>query len=240
MIVLSCGIPKSGSTLLMVYARELIALEYGERGQNTFQNWVKDGPVGGVEAYPNETWCTHIEELNNIANLYGPFVLKTHKPYYELENLIRNYNLKVICSIRDPRDIVLSAIDHGFRSRAMNSSVFAECLDLDVTISHVKNWCEMAMHWIQTTGVEVFRYENLVQFPEDEVYRIANYLGVTNPSLAAKKVVMDERMNRQPTKNQFNKGLAHRYSVEMIQTELIIVENTLKKYIQGFGYALLT
>lgn len=238
MFVLSAGIPKSGSTLLMVYARDLLSMEYGNIGQMSFQNWVKNGPVGGIEAYPWENWVDYFQEINQIANCDGPFVLKTHKSFLELEEIIRTKNVKTIYSIRDPRDIVLSAIDHGIRSRANQETVFADCYDLESTISHVSDWCEQAIQWIKAEKVEIFRYEELVQNSVIQAIRLANYLGVSKSSNSALQVVKNERTSRQPTKNQFNKGKIHRFSVEMSDEEIQKTEMKLKKYIQSFGYPL--
>ena len=222
----------------MVYARDLLSLEFGKSGQNNFENWVKNGPVGGIEAFPWENWVDYFQELEQLAKLSGPFVLKTHKPFSELEKFLCNPNVKIIYSIRDPRDIVLSALDHGRRSRAMNDSVFTDCYDLETTISIVSNWCELAMPWINANGVEIFRYENLVQYPDIQVIRLANYLGISRSSESAQKVVIEERTSRQPIKNQFNKGMTERFSSEMADEDICRTENMLKKHIHAFGYSI--
>jgi len=236
MIIISAGIPKSGSTLLMYYTQLLIKGAFGNNGQIAFEKWVQDGPVGGIEAFPWESWTDHLDTLETISIESGPFVLKTHKEFPELSKLIANEIYKIIFSFRDPRDIILSAIDHGNRSLLNNETYFTECTNIKSTALVVEGWCKSALPFLDSDKVLKIHYEQLVLNPEHQLERLGNYLGLSDAQFLARKAVMGERMTRQPNRNQFNKGQALRYINEMSAEDQIFSKTILGKYIDKFNY----
>jgi hypothetical protein len=238
MFVVSGGMQKSGSTLLHVYAMDLICRQHGSTGQRAFETWVREGPVGGSGSFPWKGWVDHVADLETLAATHGPFVLKTHLPFTEIRQKLAGREIRAIFSYRDPRDAVLSALDHGARSRAAGDWPYAGCVDLAATLPVVREWCEAAVTWLDAPGVLRFRYEDLIEKTIEQVQRLAEFLGVSDPRSAAEAAVQEERSQRAPGKNQFNTGLAHRWLTEMTPDEVDLCEKVLGGYITAMGYTL--
>ena len=239
MFVISNGMPKSGSTLLMRYTRYLLINEFGNKGQEALLHWIKNGPVGGVGVFPWEGWENHINELEKISSQMAPFVLKTHIPLESLaKNICNNKNIKISYSIRDPRDIILSLIDHGERSRKVGNKVFSDIFDIDTALSNMKYWCENAIEWINTNDIETFRYEELIKYPFDQIKRLCNFLQINQKPGLIENIIELERKERFLGKFQFqyNKGLVSRFNEEMSKTEILKVNQFLNFYIEELGY----
>lgn len=238
MFVVTGGMQKSGSSLLHVYAIGLITHLHGPDGQRAFEHWIEKGPVGGSGSFPWEGWTEHVDQLESMANTHGPFVLKTHASFTALAAPLRGRDIKTVYSFRDPRDAVLSALDHGARSRANHDWPYADCVDVETTLSLVRDWCAAAVTWLDAPGVERFRYEDVIQSREATVTRLAVHLGIPSPDKAARAVIEREKVQRAPGKNQFNKGLVCRWPDEMSAADLRRCEHVLGDYIAQMGYDL--
>ncbi len=235
MFIISHGIPKSGSTLLMIYAEKLIKYGIEKNGQLIFQEWIKNGPVGGIENFAFDKWPQQYQELIKISNDYGPFVIKTHLPKEYINDLIL-IQTKTIYSIRDPRDILLSLIDHAIRSKRNGETFFSDIDNFDSALSIVKDWCKTAIKWFNSPSCEIFRYEDLILKTKESVCHLAEFLNIPYNSNLIQKIISEEKSQREYGKNQFNKGLVIRYLDEMDSCNIEKCNNELGDFIITLGY----
>jgi len=238
MFVVTGGMQKSGSTLLHVYALHLLSEQYGPESQTAFEHWIQHGPVGGSGSFPWGGWTEYIGELVTLAETSGSFVLKTHAAFTDLNASLSGRDINVVYSFRDPRGAVLSALDHGARSRANNDWPYVECVDIKTTLPLVRDWCKAAVTWLDAPGVELFRYEELIASREAEVTRLARHLGIPSPGKAARSAIDREQAERAPGKNQFNRGVVTRWPDEMSTEDVRRCEEELGPYIVQMGYKL--
>jgi len=236
--VVSAGMQKSGSTLLHEYCKALVCRQHGDAGQRAFEGWVQTGPVGGSGSFPWNLWVNHVPALCALAAQHGPFALKTHAPYPHVAAAVANEAIRTVFIHRDPRDAVLSALDHGARSRAAGDWPYAECVDVASTLPLVRKWCADAVTWLGPPGVLCFRYEDLLADTQAEVSRLAAFLGVPDTGKAAAAVIAQERADRQPGRNQFNKGAVCRWPQEMTVAQRDECERVLAPWIRAMGYQL--
>ncbi len=236
--VVTAGMQKSGSTLLHEYSKLLVRHRYGEAGQRAFEEWIRTGPVGGSGSFPWPAWVQRVDELSALSARHGPFVLKSHAPFPDLEPVVRGGNVKTVFIHRDPRDAVLSALDHGARSRANGDWPYAECVDVASTLPLVEKWCADASTWLTAPGVLRFRYEELVGAPASAVTRLAEFLEMTGAAQLAATVVAEEQAQRQVGRNQFNKGAVSRWREEMTAETIALCEQRLGRHIVTMGYRL--
>ena len=171
-----------------------------------------------------------------LAAQHGPFVLKTHASYPHVADAVANPGVRTVFIHRDPRDAVLSALDHGARSRATGEWTYAECVDVATTLPLVQKWCADAATWLGAPDVLCLRYEDLVGNPQAEVSRLAAFLGVPDPGKAAAAVIVQERAERQRGRNQFNKGAVCRWPEEMTPAQRDECERVLAPAIRVMGY----
>jgi hypothetical protein len=120
MIIVSSGFPKSASTLLFLYTEEILKQSGKRSAQEKFR---KRYPEGFIHRFGLLN-TTYLFFLNLF---FGSVVVKTHAgPNFFLRVLIKMKIAKAYYSIRDPRDVILSALDHGKKARANGSKTPAD------------------------------------------------------------------------------------------------------------------
>ena len=111
MIVISAALPKSASTLICNYQRDLLLAGKKGSAQSEFQR-----ANGG--RFIEKVGFRKMLRLVFWNFRLGSFVFKTHcAADITLRVLIHLGLAKATYCFRDPRDVVLSALDHADRSR---------------------------------------------------------------------------------------------------------------------------
>ena len=243
MFMLSYGMQKSASSLINLYAIEIINAAFPSNGQQAFEDLIKRGVIEGVGCFPWPEMLWRDEEkvklLLDVAKTEGPFVLKSHmEPPQIVIGYIKKGDAKAIFSIRDPRDIVSSLIDHGAHNKSLGGGVFEEYTSVDITIPFVREICEAAITWIESEIACIFKYHDLVTRPHHEIKRLARHLGA---DLTEEKLdsIVDAEMNaRVQWKGTFNKGLLTRHKDEMTPDQVELCSKELGDYILKLGYSI--
>jgi hypothetical protein len=236
MFILSFGMQKSASSLLTKYAIDLLRAVHPSTGQDAFEKLVSEDVIPGVGHFPWGGWEYKHDLLCDLAVRHGPFVLKSHGALtLPVQRLIES-GAKPIVSIRDPRDIILSLIDHGAMERARGGTCFAEHTDVATTLPKVMEICAFAHIWLESELSCVFRYQDLVLQPEVEIARLAGFIGIQVKQATIASLVDEERAGRKKWQNRFNTGLPTRFREEMSQDDIKLCNDTLGFYIKALGY----
>ena len=174
MIVFSIGLPKSASTLIFNCQKDLLA--------------VSDQPSGlsVMRTYPGslyvETFCTkYLLKLLYVNFRFGSIVVKSHASPSNIVRVMLSIGIaKATYTYRDPRDIVLSAIDHGNRSRESgnNDDAFVSFVSICDSIPKVKRRLQRAYAWKSCSGVHLMRYENIVDDLANELQKNGRFFGM--------------------------------------------------------------
>lgn len=233
MIIISSGFPKSASTLLFLYTESLINLSGKSKGQKMFRRYNEEGftPHFGIF---NTTWYV-------FASMFGPVVIKTHSgPGFFVRVLISLGLAKAYYSVRDPRDAMLSAMDHGEKARSKTIKT-----DSDVAFEPFKEWKDalpaFRMHhsryeaWKKYGKVIFPRYELLVTQPKLELENVVKHIGRKSLQNFIGETVSDLENKKSSTKN-FNKGDVFRYKNELNAKQISELENLLGSCIESMGY----
>lgn len=235
MIIISSGFPKSASTLLFLYTEHLLKLSGRSRGQRMFRNINKEG------------FTPHFGLLNTLwyifASCFGPVVIKTHAgPSFFIRLLLAMRLARAYYSIRDPRDVVLSAMDHAEKARKKT-----EQSDSDKAFAPFKTWDDLFpaldMHfsryhaWKKDGRVLFVRYEALMKDPSGELTKVVQHIGL--PGLIPKipETVQWFASRKNETVN-FNKGQLARYTTELSPEEISRLERRMKDVIVAMDYPL--
>ena len=176
MFILSIGMPKSGSTLFASYQRALVKKSFLQNGQQAFQRMTKEGQIAGIGHFvENFNPPGLLGKLVSLSEAEGPFVVKTHSPLTpDLNELLLAGTIKASYIHRDPRDVVLSAMDHGKRADDNPSTIFFRQYDsVENTLPMVGQYCRIGVAWLQSGLVEVFKYRELIENPATELKRFS-------------------------------------------------------------------
>ncbi|MBV9287519.1 MAG: hypothetical protein JO288_06810 [Hyphomicrobiales bacterium] len=201
-LYISYGVPKSASTFLYQIVEEIIRMN----GCPLVRLGPPFCPHGSVENYIDPITGPI---LQIITERVGPrdVVLKTHSALpEEVKELIEAGQLLASAVIRDPREIALSMLDHGRRSRRWGHSAFAEYHGIEDTIPSIDAQFERFLTWERSSRVVVFTFNQVCFETRNTIQRIAQQLSTTIDASS----VLNPFKHRRGI-GQFNKGAALRY-----------------------------
>ncbi|WP_354694211.1 sulfotransferase domain-containing protein [Elongatibacter sediminis] len=223
--------PKSGSTLLANYQEQLLEMTGQQSGQDALKR-----AFGG--RYVAEPRLTALIRLLGINFLSGTVVVKNH---WELTALLKSFVklgvVKVTMNFRDPRDVILSALDHGRRSRAkgVKTGEFTEYHSVVDSIPFVKKLVSVFIAWSDYSPVHLIKYEDLISEPVTELKKMAAFLEWEVSEDQVRSVVQHQRTVRKEALN-FNKGTTQRWKVEMTDDEVAQTTKAFEPFLTQMDY----
>jgi hypothetical protein len=140
-----------------------------------------------------------------------------------LFNALESGSLKIHVVFRDPRDTVLSMLDHGAKSRAGNKKILSEVVGVDEAISRLRSDLSALRHWGAFPSLKLL-YDDFAFDPIRGPELMAHDLGV--------KVQPDkvwEILNSRHTKR--NVARPQRYRSEMSPADAARVERAVPTYL---------
>ncbi|MBV9991197.1 MAG: hypothetical protein JOZ72_07870 [Alphaproteobacteria bacterium] len=210
MLVICYGMAKSGSTL----AYELVRGVLGSAGHS--QARIKSKALRKRDD-GNYLATVAREALEDAMAKIGSeriVAAKTHKVFTDdmfpwIEEMQAARKLQVIASYRDPRDICLSLVDHGQRSRAKGDGSYAHVGDLERAMHLVEKAIPKFRQWGAVEGTLRMFYETVAFAPDAAIDAIEAVLGVKGDREAAKKHAFEDAFT------QLNKARKNRYEDEL-------------------------
>jgi hypothetical protein len=213
MLVLSYGIPKSGSTLGFELARAVA--EAGGHPQTLLPGKNRTGAVNITNLLGRE----NVERLMAAAPGAAPLVVKTHiritlEDWEFLDDLARKGAIQVHAIYRDPREICLSLMDAGAKAKPglFSKGAFRRNTSLDKTIKKVGFRLEDFRVWASISNALVLRYDDVAFDTARTVQRIGAHMGVAIDATRAAAIAADVTQNRFTQKN---KAVPKRYLTDM-------------------------
>lgn len=234
MIVISCSIPKSASTLLFEYTQQLIILSQRRNGQDALLELSMLDKIRGSGGFVDLIDYNTTKSLLRINRKHGPVVVKIHgPPNTYIPCLIKRGQAKATFIHRDPRDIILSAIDHCKRSRGTNQPVLQEFTSVQASIPHIKKLVEQALLWMESGLAYIVSYKDLLLEPASQLRRISSYLNLQITDEQISSIIL--KKNRNPN-HLYNTGKLSRFQEEMTLEEIDLCAKELKNEILRLGY----
>jgi len=212
--------PKSGSSLLRYYIREMINLVSSE-AQLKLNQLIHNKIIAGKGHFLNELNNNIIDQLLSLIYPDKQLLIKVHLDFSSgLDFLTKNHSILMTYSYRDPRDVILSAMDHYKRARENGTNEFETCDTFENTARTVLRWSENAVKWINSGSAFNINYEYFLE-NKIEVLRAVNEkagFGLNDQEL--NNIIKKEIETRQYGKNQFNTGKTNRYHEEMTEKQI--------------------
>lgn len=247
MIILSAGMQKAGSGWYFNLTNDLLVQTgYDDirilRGKFKLGDFLKDFNcnMGDITS----TKCLKLM----IPHAFGhTFVVKTHggPSFCMLRVLCALKAVKITYIFRDPRDVALSAFEHGEKIRARGRKhTFGKLQGLPESIEFAKSLLPIWDNWLKLqkrlpNKVLIARYEDLVADPIKEMNRLADFIGI-HIDRAALTALIKKYSGGKPGESlkglHFNKGSIGRFREVMGEAELKMCKEYFDSYLERMGY----
>ncbi len=182
-----------------------------------------------------------------IPHLAGnTFAIKTHAgPTPSLVSLMSRNVVKATYIYRDPRDVALSAFNHGQKIRKKgHTHSFANLETIELAILAAREWLEIWEAWTGLDQVLVTRYEDLCADSMGEAQRLCNFLSLDVPAQDLERIVdiyqvdvaaSQEDGQKKPS-THFHKGVVGRFRDAFDKEELALCNEQFAEYLPRMGY----
>lgn len=202
MIHISYGMVKSASTL--TYQLIEAILHHGGRNPVILRPPLR--PALSVTNYFDDIDMALIRRVQQAAGTRD-VVLKTHqRPAPDVLAMVEQGELHASASFRDPREIALSMVDHGRRSRRWAIPEFSECRTVYDCCPAIDQQSETLRIWCSIPQVERIAYNDICFDMPSVIARLSARMGVCGDADAVERTFADTRII-----GQFNKGVPNRY-----------------------------
>jgi len=252
MIVVVAGMQKSGSGWYYRLINDLlVAVGHRDarevREEHDLHDYLKMGNCG-LANMRAET----LSRLDEVSRRGHTFATKTHRPpSRKLRQLLADGRCRAVYIYRDPRDVIVSALDHGRRMRDQGKKKrhflvgpyrsFAKLY----TVKGALLWFRLRLlpvwrAWTGRDDVLVARYEDLLDDPLAELKRVAEFLQIDASDELLEAIVAKYRPDRlDSSKSQslhMNKGIAGRFRQAMSPEDQQLASKRLRRCLQRMGY----
>ncbi len=245
MLVVSFGVMKSASSFQYQVLTELLQARH-----SSYDHYIahRKHLAGFIKS--DLYFDPSVGEIENLATtipISDYFAFKTHNSYddtalksnrtailtKDLQNGISRGHIKIIGSIRDPRDIILSALDHSNRTISDGSNDFFSTIKtLEQTLPHIRFGFKKAELWQQTNSVLWIPFDSLFTYEREVLFAIQDHVGLQSIDLTTR--VKNVKANN--SIHQFNKGKKIRWTTEFSEEELVYLNAELKTEIEFYKH----
>ena len=238
MLIFSNSMCKSASTLMWWYTERIVYHAHQNNGGAALRELTNSGEVPGADAFVDHPLTDEkIDRLLALAKNNGPTVVKVHcflTPY--LRQVLLQAGAMVTFCYRDPRDMILSAMDHRERAAKQGRTVFEQFTTVKNSLREAEFWCRMSCTWVESGLAKLFLYTDTVSNPVGQIKRLADYLNVDVTDQQIESIFAAEDRNKSVGWCEFNKGDLTRYKTEMQPFEIELCNQYLGKYIRQLGF----
>jgi hypothetical protein len=245
-LIISHGVPKSGSTFLFQVAKDVAT---SINGFPHYKAKARFFPGMEVPDYVDQPADELIESLLEHLPPGAPYVLKTHGKMTPLiESGIRSGSIKAIVSFRDPRDAVISMLDAGVSDREKGKDRgFSRLYKVDEAVRPVKYGWNLARDWAYFPGVLAIPYLLTAAKQDIVISLVCDYLSAGH---CYKSISGHYAQDKRTKITEFHKGVADRFLDDLTPEEIAKVSESLEseiaendaltaQWMQAYGFRML-
>ena len=184
----------------------------------------------------------------SIPHWFGnSYVVKTHEgPTNPLLALIDLGLIKATYMYRDPRDVALSAFEHGEKIRrtgAVSMTGFDRLKTLEEAIEFANGLLPVWRQWAGSRRALLVKYEDMRQNPYREADRLVSHLNIDVPqgtlhSIVNQYEIKDGSTASLPHPLHFNKGLTGRWREIFSPSQQALSRELFGEILPEMGYGL--
>jgi hypothetical protein len=182
----------------------------------------------------------------SISHWFGKsYVVKTHEgPTKALLGLIDLEMVKATYMYRDPRDVALSAFEHGEkirRSGAISSTGFDRLTTMESAIEFAYSLLPVWRQWAASGKALLVRYEDMRRNPYREGERLVSHLNIDVPQEVLRSIIEQYEIKNGSTESlphplHFNKGITGRWKEMMTEEQVELSRSLFGDHISRMGY----
>jgi len=173
------------------------------------------------------------------------YVVKTHEgPTKALLGLIDMGMVKATYMYRDPRDVALSAFEHGEkirRSGSASSTGFDRLTTMESAIEFASGLLPVWRQWAASGRALLVRYEDMRKNPYREGERLVKHLNIDVPQEVLRSIIEQYEIKNGSTESlphplHFNKGITGRWEEKLTEEQVELCRTLYGGYIRKMGY----
>jgi len=234
MIYLCPAFPKSGSTLLFTCVEQLVVQSGKKNAQKTFTQKFTNGYIPTIGFGQAMYLCW-------LSIFKGSIVVKTHdRPRFFTRLLLSTGMAKACYVYRDPRDVVISALDHATQARnrtqaLLSDKAFSGFYTYADVVPHIQKQYAYFQQWKKVKKLLMFTYEQVVQDQEKIMLRLVREwkMPVSDTGI---NTIAEKIKNNPEGIRHYNTGKLTRYDHELSPQQIKELENLLGPCISGMGF----
>jgi len=246
MIVLSVGMQKAGTAWYFNITNDLLQAAghqdiHDLRNRYHLQRFMTRGNCN--IGRPNLLKLLVVSFPHWMGNSY---VVKTHEgPTQALLGLIDRGVVKATYMYRDPRDVALSAFEHGEkirRSGAVSNTGFDRLTTIEEAIEFAKGLLPVWKQWAGSRKALLVRYEDMRQDSLSEGKKLVVYLNIDVSQEVLRSIIEQYEIKNGSTdslRNQplhFNKGVTGRWMEEFTASQQELSRESFGDILPEMGY----
>lgn len=246
MLFVSASMPKAGSAWWLGMQTALLRRAGWDDPREIRQGYGLDDLLRSRNCTLSSLEAPSLERLRPALEAGRHLIVKSHAfPTHGLVAWRAEDRVAYSYICRDPRDAILSALEHGaaLRAAGLGDRPFAHLRTLgDALLEWGTVWMPTAEAWHLMPGVIRIRYEDLVEDPVRELGRFASALGLatgTDDLTAAAAALSPERVRADGTtarKMHFNQGRIGRHREVFSRREQEVSVQILGPWLDLWGY----
>ena len=240
MFILSAGMQKAGTGYAYNLIHDLVSKTVGTNS-SSIKNYslIKNHLKWENNAIGSNLNLNLLLRLWITSLMYKPFVVKTHgRPSVWLHKMTKLGMIKLIYIYRDPRDVLVSVLDHGEKIRMKGGAhTFAKWDTFDKAFKRIKLYISVWKKYNKFENILIVKYEDLIKDPLSTMLRIKDFMKIQIKSDEIQKIIDVYDDKSKSSILHLNKGVSGRYLEKMTPSQIKSINTECRDTLLQMGYS---
>ncbi len=242
MLILSAGMPRAGSGWHYNLIHDLVVAAGHQDARSIRKRYHLESILTEVNCNIGALTPRRLLAVMVPSVLGNTFTIKTHSAPTPLAlTLIRRGWMRTIYIYRDPRDAMLSALEHGKRGRASgHTNAFTHLETFDDGLAFMQQYLDIWEAWQSCAAALHCRYEDMLVNYEAQMQPLLKLLDMDSTAPEIEAVIDRYRPEQSRSTDQrglhFQKGKIGRFREAFTAEQQEILNVTFEPFLLEMGY----